>query len=78
MTLRHDNAMRLREDSMPGPIMTSREVAEYLQVHQSTLYKLIRRRQIPFFKIGSDYRFSREAIQDWIARRPEKEMLTPD
>lgn len=56
-------------DAMPGPIMTIHEVAQYLRVHQSTLYKLIRRRQIPAFKIGTEHRFNREAIEKWMADR---------
>jgi excisionase family DNA binding protein len=46
-------------------IMTLPEVAELLRVHPSTLYKLIRRKQIPAFRIGSDYRFHRVAIDAW-------------
>jgi excisionase family DNA binding protein len=55
--------MKPDSDAMPSPIMTVRELAQYLRVHQGTLYKLIRRGQIPFFKIGADYRFNRETIE---------------
>jgi excisionase family DNA binding protein len=51
----------------PGQIMTVPELAGYLQIHPTTLYKLVRRRQIPAFKIGSDYRFERDAIVRWMA-----------
>jgi excisionase family DNA binding protein len=51
----------------PRRIMTTAEVAQYLQVHPSTLYKLVRRHQIPAFKIGSDYRFEKDAIDKWMA-----------
>ena len=54
---------------MPSEIMTTAEVAQYLQVHPRTLYKLIRQRQIPVFKLGADYRFFRDAIEKWIADR---------
>jgi excisionase family DNA binding protein len=66
-------------DGMPGPVMTANEVAQYLRVHQSTLYKLIRRGEIQFFKVGSDYRFNREAIEKWIAdRRVDGRLPDPD
>jgi excisionase family DNA binding protein len=41
------------------------EVAEYLRIHPSTVYRLIKKRQIPAFKIGSDYRFNQESIDRW-------------
>lgn len=37
-----------------------------------TLYKLIHQHQIPSFKIGSDYRFLKDAIEKLIADREEK------
>ena len=49
--------------------MTLKEVAEYLHIHQSTLYKLIRLGEIPSFKIGSDHRFRRNEIEEWIAEK---------
>ena len=51
----------------PGPrkVMTVREVAAYLHVHPSTIYRRVRRNQIPAFHIGSDWRFNIEAIDRW-------------
>jgi len=51
----------------PGPtkVMTVREVAAYLSVHPSTIYRLLRQNQIPAFRIGSDWRFNVEVIDDW-------------
>ncbi len=54
---------------MPSDLMTIAEVAQYLQVHRRTLYKLVHQRQIPVFKVGADYRFFRDAIEKWIADR---------
>ncbi len=50
-----------------SPIMTVKELAEYLHCHLSTVYRLIHQREIPVFKIGSDHRFNREKIAKWIA-----------
>lgn len=49
-----------------SPIMTVKEVAEYLRVDSSTLYRLVRKGKIPAFKLGSDYRFIRDKIDQWI------------
>jgi len=64
--------MKPRHDATPSPIMTVAEVARYLRIHQSTLYRLIHRSQLPCFKIGSDYRFDRDAIEKWMADRQVK------
>jgi excisionase family DNA binding protein len=59
-------AQKRPTDATPPRIITVAEVAEYLRVHQSTIYKMATRRQIPFFKIGFDYRFHRDAIDKWM------------
>jgi len=59
--------MKPQHDAASSPIMTTAEVAQYLRISISTVYKLIRRRQIPAFKVASDYRFNKEAIEKWIA-----------
>lgn len=52
-------------------VMTVKEVSDYLHVHPSTIYRLIKRRQIPAFRIGSDWRFNVETIDKW---RTQKEV----
>ena len=49
----------------PIKVMTVREVSAYLRVHPSTIYRLLRRHQIPAFHMGSDWRFNIEAIDSW-------------
>jgi excisionase family DNA binding protein len=52
-------------DAGPVKMMTVREVSAYLRVHRSTIYKLLKHRQIPAFQVGSDWRFSIETIDSW-------------
>ena len=47
------------------PILTVREVAQYLCVHQTTVYRLVKQHKLPAFQVGSDWRFNREEIQRW-------------
>jgi excisionase family DNA binding protein len=50
----------------PTPkVMTVEEVSQYLHIHPSTLYRLLKRGEIPAFRIGSDWRFNIEAIDVW-------------
>jgi excisionase family DNA binding protein len=47
-------------------ILTVSEVSGYLRIHPTTLYRLLRKRQLPGFKIGNDWRISAEAMNRWI------------
>jgi len=46
-------------------VLTVGELSEYLRVHRSTIYRLLKKGQLPGFKIGSDWRFNVEAIDQW-------------
>ena len=48
-------------------VLTVTEVAQLLKVHPSTIYKLLKRRQLPAFRIGTDWRFNRVQIEEWCA-----------
>ena len=47
-------------------VMTLNEVAEFLKVHPSTVYRLLKRHSLPAFKMGSDWRFNQESLEQWI------------
>jgi excisionase family DNA binding protein len=42
-----------------------KDVCDLLQVHPSTLYKLVRQGSIPSFRVGIDWRFRRDVIERW-------------
>jgi excisionase family DNA binding protein len=50
-------------------VITLEEVAQFLKVHPSTVYRLLTNRSIPAFKLGSDWRFNQESIEQWIKER---------
>lgn len=56
------------EYGMPR-VMTVKDLSDYLRVHPSTVYKLLRRGELPGFRIGSDWRFNAEAIDRWCLER---------
>jgi len=61
------------EQSKESEILTAAEVAEYLKVHPSTIYRLLKAHKIPSFKIGSDWRFKREQIDEWRIAQEKRE-----
>jgi excisionase family DNA binding protein len=49
--------------------MTAKEAAEYLKLNYMTVYKLAQRGRIPASKIGGNWRFKKEMLDEWIARQ---------
>jgi excisionase family DNA binding protein len=47
-------------------VLTLEEVADFLHVHRSTVYRLLKKRGIPAFKMGSDWRFNQESVEQWV------------
>lgn len=47
-------------------ILKVSEVSDYLRVHPTTLYRLLKTHQLPGFKIGNDWRISAEAMNRWL------------
>ena len=46
-------------------MMTVSEVSAYLGVHPSSIYRLLKLKQIPALRVGADWRFEIEAIERW-------------
>ena len=46
-------------------VLKVREVAEYLGVPVTTVYRLLKDKEIPAFRLGSDWRFNIESIDRW-------------
>jgi len=49
--------------------MTTKEAAEYLRLNYMTVYKLAQRGKIPATKVGGNWRFKKDILDDWIARQ---------
>jgi len=47
-------------------VLTLEEAAEYLKIAKPTLYRLLEDGKIPAFKVGSQWRFTRELIEKWL------------
>ena len=47
-------------------IMTLQEVAQYLGLHVMTVYKLTREGRVPAAKIGGQWRFKRDVLDEWL------------
>ncbi len=65
---------------MPAPkkptvtkeIMKAHEIAEYLGIATSTVYKKVEYREIPYTKVGSLLRFPKWIIDQWMSEKAVK------
>ncbi len=53
-------------DEKPGDVLTIAELAAYLKIPKSTLYKLVRKGKVPCLKIGRHWCFRKVAIDRWL------------
>ena len=56
-------------------IMTTKELAEYLKLHQITICKFAVEGKIPAVRVGRVWRFDKEAIDKWIGEGQGKSVL---
>ena len=60
-------------------IMTTKEVAKYLRLHEITICKYAAEGKIPAVRVGGVWRFDKEAIDKWISeghKNPQKKRKT--
>jgi excisionase family DNA binding protein len=54
---------------MDEPMMTVEQLAEVLQVSTKTIYRLLKRGEIPALRIGHHWRFDRKDVSRWLFER---------
>ena len=54
-------------------IMTLEEVAKYLRVHKSTVYRMAREGTIPSTKVANQWRFKKARIDQWLLEREDED-----
>ena len=64
---------------MAKKILTVSELAEHLNVHRITIYRLLKTGSLPGFKIGRVWRFDLDEITSWMASgKSAGEMIASD
>jgi len=54
---------------MSDPILTIKEVADYLKVNERTIHRLAASGELPGFKVGNSWRFKQTELEQYIAAR---------
>lgn len=47
-------------------VMTAKQIADYLQINEMTLYKKVRLGEIPVVRMGRALRFKKDIIDRWL------------
>lgn len=58
-------------------VMDIKGLADYLGMGKSKIYALIRERKIPASRIGRQYRFSKEIIDQWLKEKVITQPVEP-
>ena len=56
-----------------GAVLTIEELAAYLKIPKSTLYKLCTDGEIPSAKVGRHWRFHRVTLERWLLTKTQRE-----
>jgi excisionase family DNA binding protein len=58
----------MEKEKQKSKLLTVKEVANYLVVTERTVYRLIKDPDFPAFKVGGQWRFKIELIDEWMSR----------
>ena len=53
-------------------IMTLKEVAKYLGVHTMTVYRLLKEKKLPGFKVGGQWRTKKEVLDNFLLKEIDR------
>lgn len=74
----NNNGMEPKPKAADGPrpertqIMTTKEIAKYLGVHEMTVYRWLKKGILPGFKIGGRWRSKKDLLDTYLVQKMEK------
>jgi excisionase family DNA binding protein len=64
-------------DTLPKLLFTVSETCQILVISRTTLWKLVRSRKIKAFRMGRCVRFTRAALEEFLARTEKRADVRP-
>ncbi|HPU29087.1 MAG TPA: helix-turn-helix domain-containing protein [Syntrophorhabdaceae bacterium] len=59
---------------MDKEVLTVKQVAEFFQMDERTIYKLAKQGDIPSFKVSNQWRFLKKDIESWVEKKKSEVM----
>ena len=53
---------------MQEKLLAAEQVARYLKVDKFTVYRLVAQKKIPAFKVGNQWRFKKNLLDEWLEK----------
>jgi excisionase family DNA binding protein len=57
---------------MRRKFLTVDELSEYLHVHKTTIYRMLKQGKLPGFRVGTDWRFDVDVVEQWVRDQKNK------
>jgi len=57
-------------------ILNVKEIAEFMGMHERTIYRLVNKGKMPGFKLGGKWVFDSNKIDTWITQETDKTILS--
>jgi excisionase family DNA binding protein len=57
---------------MRRKFLTVDELSEYLHVHKTTIYRMLKQEKLPGFRVGTDWRFDLDVVEQWVRDQKNK------
>ena len=67
----------ISELRMQEKLLTTQQVAYYLGVDKFTIYRLVTQKKILAFRVGSQWRFKKSVIEEWLMRNSNVKKRKP-
>jgi excisionase family DNA binding protein len=58
-------------------VVNVKELSDFLRVHPSTVYRLVKTGHLPAFRVGDSLRFNLEEIEEWLEQSRRNQRTTP-
>jgi len=56
-------------------VLTLCEASQFLRVSERTLWSRVKAGEVPFFKVGKQYRFLVSELESWATTEPSKSLV---
>jgi excisionase family DNA binding protein len=60
--------LAILEGPMQEILLTAHQVARYLRIDKFTVYRLVSQKKLPAFKVGNQWRFKRQLLDEWLKK----------
>lgn len=61
---------------MDDALLTTEEACNYLKISKYALYEYVKRKEIPAFKFGRRWKFSKSALEKWVDEKMQESNKT--